>query len=126
MDNVRKRAQADIAAAHRYALEKFALALLPIKDSLEATLATGTATHDALTSGVELTLRQLEGVFEKFSITEIHPVGEKFDPHRHQAMTMVESDQPVNTVVQVFQKGYLLFDRVIRPALVAVAKGKAG
>src|SRR5205814_769774 len=104
---------------------KLAVALLPVKDSLEATLATATATHDALTSGVELTLRQLEAALEKFQITEVNPVGEKFDPHRHQAMSMVEADQPPNTVVQVFQKGYLLSDRVIRPALVAVAKPKA-
>lgn len=125
-DNVRKRAQTDIAAAHKYAVEKFAVTLLPVKDSLEMTLAVPRGTEsDALRSGVELTLKQLAAAFEKFQVTDLNPVGEKFDPHRHQAMSMVEADQPVNTVVQVFQKGYLLADRVIRPALVSVAKAKA-
>jgi len=119
-DNVRKRAQADIAAAHKYAVENFAAALLAVKDSLEAALVT----IENLKSGVELTLKQLNSVFEKFSLTEINPIGQKFDPHRHQAIGTVESDAEPNTVVQVLQKGYLLSDRVIRPAMVTVAKAK--
>ena len=124
VDNIRKRAQVDIANAHKYAVENFSTALLAVKDSLEAALAADTATHENLRSGVELTLRQLNAAFEKFNLTEINPMGEKFDPHRHQAINTVESDAEPNTVVQVFQKGYLLNDRVIRPAMVAVAKTK--
>jgi len=123
-DNVRKRAQADIANAHKYAVENFASALLAVKDSFEAALATGNVTVESLKSGVELTLKQLNSVFEKFSLTEINPVGQKFDPHRHQAINTVESAAEPNTVVQVFQKGYCLNDRVIRPAMVSVAKAK--
>jgi len=123
-DNVRKRAQADIAAAHKYAVENFASALLAVKDSLEAALATGNVTIENLRSGVELTLKQLNFVFEKFSLTEINPIGQKFDPHRHQAISTAESDAEPNTVVQVLQKGYLLNERVIRPAMVTVAKAK--
>jgi len=123
-ENVRKRAQEDIAKAHRYALDSFSEALLPVRDSLEASLATSNVTVESLRTGAELTLRQLTSVFEKFSIAEIDPVGEKFDPHRHQAIATVESDQAPNTVVQVLQKGYRLHDRVVRPALVTVAKSK--
>ena len=123
-DNIRKRAQADIASAHKYAIENFSGELLTVKDSLEAALATPNVTVDALKSGVELTLKQLNSVFEKFRLTEINPAGQKFDPHRHQAINTVESDAEPNTVVQVYQKGYLLNDRVIRPALVSVAKAK--
>lgn len=124
-DNFRKRAQTDIANAHKYAIEKFSTELLAVKDSLEAALATSNVTVESLRDGVELTLKQLNSVFEKFSVTEINPAGQKFDPHRHQAINTVESDAEPNTVVQVFQKGYLLNDRVIRPAMVAVAKAKA-
>ncbi len=123
-DNIRKRAQTDIAGAHKYAIENFSSALLAVKDSLEAALATGDATTETLKSGVELTLKQLSSVFEKFNLSEINPAGQKFDPHRHQAINTVESDAEPNTVVQVFQKGYLLNDRVIRPAMVAVTKTK--
>lgn len=123
-DNIRKRAQVEIANAHKYALENFSTELLAVKDSLEAALAAGNTTIESLKSGVELTLKQLVTVFQKFNIVEINPAGEKFDPHRHQAMIMVESDAEPNTVVQVLQKGYLLHDRVIRPALVTVAKAK--
>ena len=123
-ENVRKRAQDDIAKAHRYALDSFSEALLPVRDSLEASLATPNVTLESLRTGVELTLKQLASVFEKFNIAEINPVGEKFDPHRHQAIATVESDQGANTVVQVLQKGYRLHDRVVRPALVTVAKSK--
>jgi molecular chaperone GrpE len=123
-DNIRKRAQEDVSKAHRYALDGFSEALLPVRDSLEASLATPNLTIDSLRTGVDLTLKQLAAVFEKFGVAEINPVGEKFDPHRHQAISTVESDQAANTVVQVLQKGYRLHDRVVRPALVTVAKGK--
>lgn len=124
-DNIRKRAQADIANAHKYALEGFASALLPVRDSLEASLNTETITLESLREGVDLTLKQLNGCFDKFGIREINPVGEKFDPHRHQAMTAVESEQAPNTVLHVFQKGYTLNERVVRPAMVTVSKAKA-
>jgi molecular chaperone GrpE len=124
-DNVRKRAQTDIANAHKYAIENFSSELLAVKDSLEAALAASNVTVESLRSGVELTLKQLNAVFEKFRVIEINPAGQKFDPHRHQAINTVESDAEPNTVVQVFQKGYLLNDRVIRPAMVAVAKAKS-
>ena len=121
-ENVRKQAQNDIVRAHKYAIERFAQELLTVRDALELTLATPNATTEALKDGVELTLKNLNAAFEKARIVEIDPAGEKYDPHRHQAMTMIESDQRAGTVVQVFQKGYLLNDRVLRPALVAVAK----
>lgn len=124
-DNIRKRAQTEIASAHKFAVESFASELLAVKDSLEAALATDNASAESMKSGVELTLKQLRGVFEKFSLVEIDPAGAKFDPHRHQAITVVECEAEPNTVVQVLQKGYLLHDRVIRPALVTVAKAKA-
>lgn len=123
-ENIRRRAQDDVAKAHKFAIEGFASELLAVKDSLEAALAADTSNAETLKNGVELTLRQLNGAFGKFSLVEINPMGEAFDPHRHQAMSMVESDQPANTVVSVLQKGYLLSDRVIRPALVMVAKPK--
>ncbi len=121
-DNIRKRAQLDVASAHKYAIEKFAGELLAVKDSLEAALAAANATAESMRDGVELTLKQLNSVFEKFDLREISPLGQKFDPHFHQAISTVESEANPNTVAQVFQKGYLLNDRVIRPALVSVAK----
>ena len=121
-ENLRKRAQADIANAHKYGVENLAEALLPVRDSLEAALATENITLESLKSGVELTLRQLNAVFEKAKLKEINPANEKFDPHRHQAMTMVAHPGEPNQVVQVMQKGYQLHDRVIRPALVTVSK----
>jgi molecular chaperone GrpE len=121
-DNVRKQAQADVARAYKYAIEKFAEDLLPVKDALEQTLAAEKVTVETLKAGVELTLKALEAAFGRAQIVEIDPVGEKFDPHRHQAMMTVDSNQPPNTVVTVYQKGYLINDRVLRPALVAVAK----
>ena len=124
-DNVRKRSQTEIANAHKFAVENFASELLAVKDSLEAALVSDNATVESLRSGVELTLRQLKSVFDKFSLREISPVGQKFDPHQHQAISTVEADAEPNTVVQVLQKGYLLHDRVVRPALVTVAKPKA-
>jgi len=121
-ENLRKRAQADIASAHKYAVENLAEALLPIRDSLEAALAIQNATLESLKSGVELTLKQVNAVFEKANLREINPVAEKFDPHKHQAMTVVPRAGEPNQVVEVMQKGYLLHDRVIRPALVTVSK----
>jgi molecular chaperone GrpE len=125
-DNVRKQAQNDVAKAHKYATERFAQELLTVRDALELALATPHDTTEALRDGVELTLKNLNAAFDKARIIEINPLGERYDPHRHQAMTMIESDQPPGTVVQVFQKGYLLNDRVLRPALVAVAKSAEG
>jgi molecular chaperone GrpE len=93
-----------------------------VKDALESSLAAQNATADALRAGVELTLKQLTAAFEKAQIAEIDAAGRKFDPHRHQAMAMVDCAEPAHSVVQVFQKGYLLNDRVLRPAMVAVAK----
>ena len=123
-DNIRKRAQTEIASAHKFALENFASELLAVKDSLEAAIATENATVESMKAGVELTLKQLATVFDRFHITEVNPLGQKFDPHRHQAISTQESDAEPNTVVQVLQKGYLLHERVIRPALVVVAKAK--
>lgn len=123
-ENVRKRAITDVANAHKYAVDGFATELLAVKDSLEAALAVETATVENLKSGAELTLKQLTAAFEKFKLAEVNPVGQKFDPHRHQAISMIEADAEPNTVVQVLQKGYVLHDRVVRPALVTVAKAK--
>jgi molecular chaperone GrpE len=123
-ENTRKRAQEDIAKAHKFGIERFASELLAVKDSLEAALAAENASFEALRNGVELTLRQLEAVLERQAIREINPVGQKFDPHRHQAISMLPSDKEPNTVLNVLQKGYALHDRVIRPALVTVAKPK--
>src|SRR5215470_8145451 len=125
-ENVRKQAQNDIAKAYKYAIERFAQELLTVKDALELTLATPASSIETLKDGVELTLKNLKAAFDKAQISEIDPLNEKYDPHRHQAMTMLESDQPAGTVVQVFQKGYLLNDRILRPALVAVAKAREG
>jgi molecular chaperone GrpE len=124
-ENVRRRAQEDIARAARFAIEKFAGELLAVKDSLEAALSADTPSVDSLKSGTELTLKQLSAAFEKSNLTELNPLGEKFDPHRHQAISMVDAEQEPNSVVTVLQKGYLLSDRVLRPALVVVAKAKA-
>ena len=112
-ENTRRRAQEDISKAHKFAVEKFAGDLLAVKDTLEMALAD--QNPDSLRSGVEMTLKNLVSAFEKAAIVEVNPVGEKFDPHRHQAMAMVEAEQPANTVVQVFQKGYLIADRAAAP-----------
>ncbi|MBK5913434.1 nucleotide exchange factor GrpE [Rhodocyclus purpureus] len=124
-ENVRRRAQEDIAKASRYAIEKFAGELLAVRDSLEAALAVETPSVDSLKEGTELTLKQLAAAFEKSGLHQLDPVGQKFDPHRHQAISMLESEQEPNTVITVLQKGYLIGDRVLRPALVIVAKAKA-
>ncbi|MBX9895064.1 MAG: nucleotide exchange factor GrpE [Nitrosomonas sp.] len=123
-ENIRKRAQSDVANAHKYAVENFSAELLNVMDSLEAALAVENATVESYKNGMELTKKQLMTVFEKFSINAIDPKGEKFDPHQHQAMCMVDSELSPNTVVQVMQKGYKLHERIIRPALVSVSKAK--
>ncbi len=128
-ENIRKRAQADVAAAHKFAVERIAESLLPVMDSLEAALGAAEAAPHPLRDGVEITLKQLNAVFQKANLTEIAPApGERFDPHRHQAMAAVESAAEPNTVVAVMLKGYRLHDRILRPALVTVAKAleKAG
>lgn len=124
-ENIRRRAQDDTEKARKFALEKFSSELLAVKDSLEAALTVESATLESYKSGVELTLKQLASVFEKFNVVEMNPSGEKFDPHKHQAISLVEAEAEPNTVVQVLQKGYTLHDRVLRPALVMVAKPKA-
>lgn len=123
-ENIRKRAQADVTSAHKYAIDNFSTQLLSVMDSLDAALATENSTLENLKDGVELTRKQLMVIFEKFNIHTVDPQGEKFDPHRHEAMCAIESDLPPNTVAQVMQKGYVLHDRVIRPAMVAVTKAK--
>lgn len=123
-ENFRKRTQTEIANAHKFALESFATELLAVKDSLEAALGSETQSSENIRAGVELTLRQLKAVFDKFNVREIDPLGQKFDPHFHQAISATPADAEPNTVLQVLQKGYLLHDRVIRPALVIVSKAK--
>jgi molecular chaperone GrpE len=121
-ENVRRRSAEDVSRAHKYALESFAASLLPVRDSLEAALAVDAPTTESLRDGVAITGRQLAAAFEKAAITEIAPAGQRFDPHLHQAISQLESDDPPGTVVNVLQKGYRLHDRVVRPALVVVAK----
>jgi molecular chaperone GrpE len=122
-ENARKRFQAEAASAQKYAVERFAEQLLPVADSLEAALDNAQASPEALRDGVQLTLKQLSAAFHKAHVAPIAPVpGERFDPHRHQAMAAVEADSEPNTIVTVMQKGYLLHDRVLRPALVTVSK----
>ncbi|GAB4115433.1 MAG: nucleotide exchange factor GrpE [Sideroxydans sp.] len=123
-ENIRRRAAEDVAKAQKFAVERFSSEMLAVMDSLQAGLAVETENVESFKSGMELTLKQLSSVFEKFNIKEINPVGEKLDPHKHQAIGVVESEQEANTVVSVMQKGYTLNDRVLRPALVMVAKGK--
>lgn len=123
-ENVRRRAQDDIAKASKFAAEKFAQAMLPVKDSLEAALATENTTVESLREGVELTLKQLVSAFSGAGLTEESPAGQKFDPNKHQAISAVEAEGEPNTVINVLQKGYLLNERMIRPALVIVSKAK--
>jgi len=126
MDNIRRRTQKDLENAHKFALEKFITELLAVKDSLE--LGVGAAqqenvTVESLREGSEMTLSMLAGVFEKFNVVELNPEGEKFNPEHHQAMSMQPSaDHEPNTVMAVMQKGYLLNDRLVRPAMVMVSK----
>jgi len=121
-ENIRRRSAAEVTSAHKYAIEDFAGNLLAVKDTLEMALADKTSSTEQLRMGVDLTLKNLMAAFDKAKITEINPLNQKFDPSLHQAVSQVESDQPPNTVVQVFQKGYKLQDRVLRAAMVAVAK----
>jgi molecular chaperone GrpE len=123
-ENVRRRAQEDVAKAHKFAVESFAENLLPVIDSLEKAVEATAGTPEAMREGVELTLKQLRAAFDKGNLTEINPVGEKFDPHRHQAISVVPAPEgvPPNHVVHVLQKGWLIADRVLRPALVMVAQ----
>jgi molecular chaperone GrpE len=123
-ENMRRRAAEDVEKARKFAVENFASELMAVKDSLEAALAVESPSVENLKDGVELTLKQLTAAFGKFNLNDIDPLGEKFDPHQHQAIQVVESDQPANTVVTVLQKGYRLNERTLRPALVMVAKGK--
>lgn len=124
LDNLRKRGQLELAAAHKYAIEGFAESLLPVRDSLEMSLTVETPSIEALREGVEATLRLLAAAFDKHKLTVIDPAGERFDPNRHQAISMVPvGDVPPHHVVSVLQKGYLINDRVLRPALVAVRAG---
>jgi molecular chaperone GrpE len=123
-ENIRRRATDDVSKAQKFAVERFSNEMLAVMDSLQAGLAVETENVESFKGGMELTLKQLSSVFEKFNIVEVNPVGEKLDPHKHQAMGMIESDQPVNTVVSVMQKGYTLNERVLRPAMVMVSKGE--
>ena len=122
-ENIRRRAQEDIAKAHKFAIENFAEALVPVKDSLEMALKLETPAVESLKEGVEMTLKQLNGAFERNRLLEINPApGEKMDPMKHQAISMVPAEQEANTVVTVLQKGYTIADRLLRPALVTVAQ----
>lgn len=124
-ENTRRRAEEEISKARKFAIDSFAESLLPVKDSLEAAIAIQAATPEQLLEGVHATLRQLAAALERNKVVEINPgAGARFDPHQHQAISMVPADQEANTVVAVLQKGYLIADRVLRPALVTVAAPK--
>lgn len=124
-ENARRRADEEIAKARKFALEAFAESLLPVADSLEAGLQIKDASAEQIRTGTEATLKQLKSAFERNRVLEIAPpAGSKFDPHQHQAISMVPADQEAQTVVSVLQKGYLIADRVLRPALVTVAAPK--
>ena len=121
-ENARRRAEDEISKARKFAVESFAESLLPVADSLETGLAHADATPAQIREGAEATLRQLKSALERNKVVQINPAaGEKFDPHQHQAISMVPAAQDPNTVVSVLQKGYLIADRVLRPALVTVA-----
>ncbi|MBU3667033.1 MAG: nucleotide exchange factor GrpE [Rhodocyclaceae bacterium] len=123
-ENLRRRAAEDVSKAHKFAVEKFARELIAVSDSLDAALADTAADAATLRSGVELTQKQLLSAFERGGMKVENPApGDKFDPNQHQAIAMVDADQPGNTVVNVLQKGYQLSDRVLRPAMVTVANG---
>ena len=124
-ENIRRRAQEDVAKARKFGTESFAESLVPVKDSLEAALALTGQTADAWKEGVEATLRQLNSAFERNLLKEVAPApGDKFDPHLHQAISSVPSEQPEGAVVQLLQKGYTIAERVLRPALVMVSSGQ--
>ena len=121
-ENTRRRAEEEMGKARKFAVEGFAESLLPVKDSLEAAIAIPAATPEQLLEGVHATLRQLTSALEKNKVVEVNPpAGAKFDPHQHQAISVVPAAQEPNTVVAVLQKGYLIADRVLRPALVTVS-----
>ncbi|MBU6441338.1 MAG: nucleotide exchange factor GrpE [Betaproteobacteria bacterium] len=125
-ENVRRRGEEESARARKFAVESMAQELLPVKDSLEAALADASGSIEALKKGVELTLSQLRGAFERSRIQEVEPAaGERFDPARHQAIASIPSEQAPNTVVAVLQKGYVLAERTLRPAMVTVAAAPA-
>ena len=122
-DNTRRRAQEDITKAHKFAVESFAEALLPVKDSLEMALKIETPSVESLKEGVDMTLKQLVAAFDKHRLVEVNPQqGDKLDPMKHQAISMVPAEQEANTVVTVLQKGYMIADRLLRPALVTVSQ----
>lgn len=124
VENVRRRSQEEVAKARKFGTESFAESLIPVKDSLEAALALTDQTAQSWKEGVEATLRQLNTAFERNLMKEIAPAaGDRFDPHQHQAISSVPSDLPEGAVVQLLQKGYLIADRVLRPALVMVSAG---
>jgi len=126
MDNLRRRTQKDLENAHKFALEKFVTELLPVLDSLDMGLIAATqenASVEKLQEGTELIISMLKQVFEKFNVQEVHPEGEKFNPDHHQAMSIQENGEvDANTVLAVMQKGYLLNERLVRPAMVIVSK----
>ncbi len=125
-ENVRRRGEEETSKARKFAIEGFADSLLPVRDSLEAALANAKGAPDKLIEGVETTLRQLTSAFERNRVVEIAPpAGTKFDPHHHQAISAVPSEQDANTIVSVLQKGYLISERILRPALVTVAAPKS-
>jgi molecular chaperone GrpE len=125
--NIRRRALEDVAKAHKFAIESFAEHLVPVTDSLYAALAIETDDSKSLKEGLEITLKQLISAFEKGRMSEVNPaVGDIFNPKKHQAVSIVESDQPENTIVEVLQRGYLIADRVLRPAMVTVSKNTKG
>ena len=122
MENIRRRAAEDVSKAHKFAIEKFAESLVPVQDSLEKALQDQSGDINTLREGVDLTFKQLVQALEKGGVVAVDPKGEKFDPHFHQAISMIPSDQASGTVVEVLQKGFKISDRVIRPALVIVAQ----
>ncbi len=125
VQNARRRADEEISKARKFAVEGFADSLLPVLDSLEAGLAIQNVTPEQLREGAEATLRQLRSALERNKVIEINPAAStKFDPHHHQAISVVPAEQEANTVVTVLQKGYLISDRVLRPALVTVTAPK--
>jgi molecular chaperone GrpE len=124
-ENTRRRADEEIAKARKFAIESFADSLLPVRDSLEATTAIADASNEQLLQGVHATLKLLTQALERNRVLEINPpTGTRFDPHQHQAISMVPAAQEANTIVAVLQKGYLIAERVLRPALVTVAAPK--
>jgi molecular chaperone GrpE len=127
VQNARRRADEEVSKARKYAVESFAESMLPVTDSLEAALSIKEATIEQIREGSQATLRQLKSALEKNKVLEINPqAGVKFDPHQHQAISVVPAEQEPNTVVSVLQKGYLIMDRVLRPALITVSGPKAG